>query len=84
MKQEANKAIEKFKEKTGVTVPTEVVNAIEGVDVNQVTSVFKDKCAKESGSDGAYQEVEVSLKFENFTGMFFRNCYWFCPLMGKF
>lgn len=60
VKQEASKAIEKLKEKTGVTVPTDVVNALEGVDVNQVTSVLKDKCAKVSGSDAAYEQAEVS------------------------
>lgn len=44
---------------TGVTIPPDILNAVEGVDFNQVTNVLKEKCAKNSGSDAAYEEAEV-------------------------
>jgi hypothetical protein len=59
-----------LKEKTGVTVPTEVADAIEGFDAGQVTSVLKDKCAKVSGSDAAFEEAQVSEKL--FFKLFFK------------
>lgn len=61
MKQEADKAINKLKG-FGVTVPTEVSDAIQGIDVQQVQTALKEKCAKISGSDAAYLQAEVSLE----------------------
>lgn len=58
-KDEAHKAIDEIQRKTGVTVPTDVANAIEGFDAGQVTSVLKEKCVKVSGSDAAYEQAEV-------------------------
>lgn len=43
-----------------MSVAPELVNAIEGFDVNQVTQKLKDKCIQNSGSDAAYEEAEVS------------------------
>lgn len=56
----ANEILGNVTDKLGVSVAPELVNAIEGFDVNQVTQKLKDKCIQNSGSDAAYEEAEVS------------------------
>lgn len=64
-KEEVKKGLDEISKKVGVTVPTDVANAIEGFEVGQVTSVLKEKCVKVSGSDAAYEQAEVSGKICN-------------------
>jgi hypothetical protein len=49
----------------GVTLPPE----LEGLPIpsaENATKLFKEKCTKESGSDAAYEQVSVSLRFNDF------------------
>lgn len=56
----ANEILGNVTDKFGVSVAPDLVNAIEGVDINQVTTVLREKCVKNSGSDAAYEEAEVN------------------------
>lgn len=42
-----------------MSIAPDIINAVEGVDFNQVTNVLREKCVKNSGSTAAFEEAEV-------------------------